>query len=112
MKQPFGAKPAGFYMRSMLWIAANRKKEDAAPVSMIGRNCRPPRIAAVEFRAVEQFGGALPKGLIYNAGTIAGEFRTMLDLCLQMYFLSPGDRVLYSDQQALNFIQSIEIFHS
>ena len=24
MKQPFGAKPAGFYMRSMLWIAANR----------------------------------------------------------------------------------------
>ena len=49
MKQPFGAKPVEFYMRSMFWVAANRKKEDAAPVSMIGENCRSPQIALVEF---------------------------------------------------------------
>jgi hypothetical protein len=29
MKQPFGAKPAEPYMRSMPWIAAKRKNEDA-----------------------------------------------------------------------------------
>jgi hypothetical protein len=29
MKQRFDAKLAGSYMRSMPWIAANRKKEDA-----------------------------------------------------------------------------------
>jgi hypothetical protein len=34
MKQPFGAKPAGFYTRSMFWIVANRKKEDVAGVSI------------------------------------------------------------------------------
>ena len=55
MKQPFGVKPAGFSMRSMLWIAGNRKKEDAAPESIIGENCRPPRMTIVEFRAVGQF---------------------------------------------------------
>jgi hypothetical protein len=42
--------------------------------------------------------------LIYNAGTIAGEFRTLIDLCLQVYLMSPGDRVPYSDQQALNLL--------
>ncbi len=39
MKRPFGAKLAGSYMRSMPWIAANHKKEGAAPVSMSGENC-------------------------------------------------------------------------
>jgi hypothetical protein len=29
MKQPCGAKPAESYTRSMPWIVANRKKEDA-----------------------------------------------------------------------------------
>jgi len=48
--------------------------------------------------------------LIYNAGTIAGEFRTMMDLCLQVYLLSPGDRVLYSDQQALNLLLGSEVY--
>jgi len=48
--------------------------------------------------------------LIYNAGTIAGEFRTMMDLCLQVYFLSPGDRMLYSDQQALNLLLGCEVY--
>ena len=28
--------------------------------------------------------------LIYNAGTIAGDFRTMIDLFLQIYLLAPG----------------------
>jgi hypothetical protein len=55
MKQPFGAKRAGFYMPSMLWIAANHKKEDAAPVLMIGETCRPPGMTIVEFQVVEQF---------------------------------------------------------
>jgi hypothetical protein len=48
--------------------------------------------------------------LIYNAGTIAGEFRTMMDLCLQVYLLSPGDRVPYSDQQALNLLLGSEVY--
>lgn len=48
--------------------------------------------------------------LIYNAGTIAGEFQTMMDLCLQIFLLSPGDRVLYSDQQALNLLLSSEVY--
>jgi hypothetical protein len=38
MKQRFGAKLAGSYMRSKRWIAVNHKKEDAVP-SMIGENC-------------------------------------------------------------------------
>ena len=29
MKLSFGVKPSRFYMRSMFWIGANRKKEDA-----------------------------------------------------------------------------------
>ena len=67
MKQPFGAKPAGFCMRSMRWIAVNRKKEDAASASMIGETCRRPSAAIVEFGAVEQFGAALPKALFILA---------------------------------------------
>jgi hypothetical protein len=42
--------------------------------------------------------------LIYNAGTFAGEYQTIIDLCLQVYLMSPGDRVLYADQQALNLL--------
>jgi hypothetical protein len=53
---------------------------------------------------------AYQRNLIYNAGTIAGEFRIMLDLCLQVYFLSPGDRVLYSDQQALNLLLGSAVY--
>jgi hypothetical protein len=48
--------------------------------------------------------------LIYNAGTIAGEFQTMMDLCLQVYLLSPGDRLAYSDQQALNVLLGSEVY--
>jgi hypothetical protein len=48
--------------------------------------------------------------LIYNAGTIAGDFRTVVDLCLQMYFLAPGDRVRYSDQQALNLLLGSDVY--
>ena len=55
MKQPFGAKLAGSYMRSMPWIAANHKKEGVDSISMIGQSCRPSRMI-VDFRAVEQFG--------------------------------------------------------
>jgi hypothetical protein len=40
MKQPFGAKSAGFYTLSMPWIDANHKKEDADAISMIGQNYR------------------------------------------------------------------------
>src|SRR6516164_4775500 len=49
MKLSFGVKPSRYYMRSMFWIGANRKKEDAAPVSMIGENCRSRRMAIIEF---------------------------------------------------------------
>jgi len=38
MKQRFGVRLAESYMRSMLWIAANHKKEGAASVSMIVQN--------------------------------------------------------------------------
>jgi hypothetical protein len=59
MKQPFGAQLAGFYMRLMFWIGANRKKEDAEMVFIIIiQNCQAPRATIVEFRAVEQFHGA------------------------------------------------------
>ena len=54
MKQRFGAKPAGFCVRLMRWIAVSRKKEDAASASMIGEACRRPRTAIVEFGAVQQ----------------------------------------------------------
>jgi hypothetical protein len=57
MKRRFGAKPAGPYMRSMPWIAVNPKKEGAAAVSMIGENCRPSKIAIVEFGASSGFKG-------------------------------------------------------
>jgi hypothetical protein len=53
---------------------------------------------------------AYRRKLIYNAGTIAGEYRTMIDLCLQVYLLSPGDRVLYSDQQALNLLLGSQLY--
>ena len=48
--------------------------------------------------------------LIYNAGTIAGEFAVMMDLCLHVYLMAPGDRVLYSDQQALNLLLGSEAY--
>jgi hypothetical protein len=56
MKRRFGAKLAGPYMRSMPWIGAKRKK-DADAVSMIGENCRPSKIAIVEFGASSGFKG-------------------------------------------------------
>jgi hypothetical protein len=48
--------------------------------------------------------------LIYNAGTVAGDFRTMIDLCLQVYLMSPGDRVRYSDQQAFNLLLGSAVY--
>ena len=56
MKQPFGAKLARSYSRSMPWIAANHKKEDDASVLLTGQNCRPPKVTIVEFRVVEHGG--------------------------------------------------------
>lgn len=53
---------------------------------------------------------AYRRNLIYNCGTIAGEFRTMIDLCLQVYLLSPGGRVLYADQQALNLLLGSAVY--
>jgi hypothetical protein len=49
MKQPSGAKLAGSSIRSMPWIAANRKKGAVAAVSMISENCRPPTFEIVQF---------------------------------------------------------------
>jgi hypothetical protein len=54
MKRRFGAKVAKPYMRSMPWIVANHKKEDALPVLMIGENCRSPKVTIVEFGAFQQ----------------------------------------------------------
>ncbi len=48
--------------------------------------------------------------LIYNAGTMAGEFRAIVDICLQVYFLAPGEKVLYSDQQALNLLLDSRVY--
>jgi len=48
----------------------------------------------------------LRRRLIYCAGIIAGEFRTTIDLCLQIYLMSPGDRVHFCDQMALNLLLS------
>ena len=56
-KQPFGARPARFYLLSMPWIAANHKTEAAVSVSAAGRN-RPPM-------------GAMP-----------GDFRTRTDCAI------------------------------
>jgi len=48
--------------------------------------------------------------LIYNAGTFAGEFQTMVDLALQIYLVAPGDRVHYSDQAALNLLLGSAVY--
>ena len=42
-------------------MAANHRNEEAVRVSVIGENCRPPRMAIIEFGAVEQFYVALTK---------------------------------------------------
>jgi hypothetical protein len=43
MKQPFGATLTGSCLRSMPWIAVNRRKDGAVSVSAAGKNCRPAR---------------------------------------------------------------------
>lgn len=53
---------------------------------------------------------AYRRNTIYNAGSFAGEYRTVTDLALQVYLLAPGDRVLYSDQQALNLLLGSKIY--
>ena len=50
MKQPFGAKSAESCLRSMLWIAANPRREDAVSVSAAYKNCRPTRVMTVDFQ--------------------------------------------------------------
>ncbi len=59
MKQPFGAKLAGSYLSLTPWVAANREREDAHRVLVIGENCRTPNITIVGFRSVERLGSAL-----------------------------------------------------
>jgi hypothetical protein len=49
---------------------------------------------------------ALHSKLIYCAGVIAGEFQTVIDLSLQIYLMSPGYRVHFCDQMALNVLLS------
>jgi len=48
--------------------------------------------------------------IIYNAGSFAGEYQTVVDLALQMYLIAPGDRILYSDQQALNLLLGSKLY--
>jgi hypothetical protein len=50
--------------------------------------------------------------LIYNAGTMAGEFNTMIDLFLQIFMLSMGGNLqeLQPDQAAYNILLSLEPF--
>jgi hypothetical protein len=50
------------------------------------------------------------RNTIYNAGTIAGDFPTMVELSLQVYLTSPGDRVQYCDQQALNLLLASGVY--
>jgi len=51
----------------------------------------------------------MKKRLIYNAGTMAGEFNTMVDLFLQIYMLSMGGNLQYlqPDQAAYNILLSL-----
>ena len=49
------AKSARYCLRSMPWIAANRRKEGAVPVSAAGKTCWPTDATTVE----------LPNPLIY-----------------------------------------------
>lgn len=51
------------------------------------------------------------RNLIYNAGIIAGQFHNMIDLCLQIYLMSPGHRVHYSDQMALNVLLASRLYN-
>lgn len=53
---------------------------------------------------------AYQNALIYNAGTIAGEYQSMIDLCFQVYWMSPGGRVPFSDQQALNLLLGSTVY--
>jgi hypothetical protein len=52
--------------------------------------------------------------LIYNAGTLAGEFNTMVDLFLQIFMMSMGGNLneLQPDQAAYNILLSLEPFKS
>ena len=54
----------------------------------------------------------MKKNLIYNAGTMAGEFNTMVDLFLQIYMLSMGGNLkfLQPDQAAYNILLSLSPF--
>ena len=53
---------------------------------------------------------AYRRNIIYNAGSFAGEYQTIVDLALQIYLLAPGDRILYSDQQALNLLLGSKLY--
>lgn len=57
----------------------------------------------------EAFGGAIAEymhnRLVWNCGTIAGEFAAMRDLALNLYLLSKT--VTYADQSALNVLLSL-----
>lgn len=63
---------------------------------------------------VECFGShiweAYRHSIIFNAGSFAGEYQTVIDLALQVYLLAPGDRVHYSDQQALNLLLGSKLY--
>ncbi len=51
MKQPFGATLTRSCLRSMPWIAVNRRKDGAVSVSAAGKNCRPANATSADFRA-------------------------------------------------------------
>jgi hypothetical protein len=53
---------------------------------------------------------AFQSKLIYCAGIIAGEFQTMIDLSLQIYLMSPGHRVHFCDQMALNVLLNSKVY--
>ena len=50
--------------------------------------------------------------MIYNAGTIAGDASTLLDLCLAVNLVSRGGKTTNPDQAALNVLLSIEPWNS
>jgi hypothetical protein len=54
MKQPFGAKLARSCLRSMPWIAANRRKDGPVFMSTVGMNCRPTNATSPDCNRAER----------------------------------------------------------
>jgi hypothetical protein len=84
------AKLANFYLRSMPWIAASRKREGAASVSAACKNCRPTRVMTVDFRVCRSCNLCDRRSARHD-----GHVASPLSQMLHRIFTMPADGQLY-----------------